>query len=102
MFVGFAVFAAIAAGLILLQIFLSKRESVWPGLILPGITFCGSLLFVLGMVVIGDRSSFIATSMLAFFYCNIPTCILLAIYFACRSKQKKRKALDRMSAQDLE
>jgi hypothetical protein len=34
-----------------LQVFLSKRESKWLGLILPFITLCFSLLFVLNMVV---------------------------------------------------
>ena len=37
------------AGLIALQIFLSKKESKWPGLILPIISFCLSVVVVLGM-----------------------------------------------------
>ena len=36
-------------GGILLQIFLSKRESRWPGLVLPGITFLSSLIGVLNV-----------------------------------------------------
>ena len=33
---------------------------------------------------------------------NIPTLILLAIYFACREKFRRKKEMDRMNAQDLE
>ena len=36
-------------GGILLQIFLSKRKSKWPGLVLPLLTFLYSLLMVLGV-----------------------------------------------------
>jgi len=32
---------------------------------------------------------------------NIPTLILLAIYFACRGKQRKRGELNRMKIEDL-
>jgi hypothetical protein len=102
MLIGLIIFVVIAAGVILLQIFLSKRESKWPGLILPVIFFCISLLAAFGTVIVDDISPFIEIVLMAFLLCNIPTCLLLAIYFICRSMQKKRKALDKMRAQDLE
>jgi hypothetical protein len=37
-----------------------------------------------------------------FLICNIPTAVLIAIYFACREKQRRRKALLKMQVQDLE
>ena len=37
-------------GGVFLQIFLSKRESRWPGLVLPLLTFLQSLLLVLNVV----------------------------------------------------
>ena len=37
------------AGLVVLQVFLSKKDSKWLGLILPIITFCISVIAVLGM-----------------------------------------------------
>jgi hypothetical protein len=33
---------------------------------------------------------------------NIPTIVLLAIYFGCREKRRKTKALEKMRAQDLQ
>ena len=47
----FAVFVAILAGVIILQVYLSKRESRWPGLILPAINLGLSLIGLLGMAV---------------------------------------------------
>lgn len=129
------------AGAIILQIFLSKRESRWPGLILPGICVIGSILVVLGIVtfsankvnpeiwealleefagkaVSGDSEvigtyvynvstpdtvwSVIGMTAGVFLLCNIPTAVLLAIYFVCREKQKRRKEMKKMNAQDLE
>ena len=44
------VLLVLVVGGILLQIFLSRRQSRWPGLVLPGLTFLYSLLMVLGAV----------------------------------------------------
>jgi len=50
--IAFLVFlVAVLAGAVFLQIYLSKRESKWPGLILPAITFAISLLAIMGMAV---------------------------------------------------
>jgi len=32
---------------------------------------------------------------------NIPTVVLLAIYFGCREKIKRKKAIEKMNIQDL-
>jgi len=45
------VFLGLCAGLIILQVYLSKRESMWPGLIMPIITFGFSLLILFSMAV---------------------------------------------------
>ena len=94
----------IFAGIIVLQVFLSKKESKWLGLILPIISFGISLFATLGLLFfsIGDISAIIASAILTFLFCNIPTGILLAIYGGCRSKRNKQRALEKMSAQDLE
>ena len=44
------------AGMVLLQIFLSRRESRWPGMVLPGVCFLVSLAAVLSVaaVLLGD------------------------------------------------
>lgn len=98
------VYLALIVGGILLQIFLSKRESKWPGLILPCITFCYALIMLLGVAVydgMGGGEIF-ATLATVFLMGNIPTFILLGIYFACREKKKQRAQLEKMNKMDLE
>ena len=76
----------ILTGGILLQTFLSKKESKWLGLILPGITYAFSLLMVFSLTLTNSMTwwdIFVLIS-LTFLLANIPTLILLAIYFACR------------------
>ena len=96
---------AVFAGIIVLQVFLSKKESKWLGLILPGITFGISVLLflvVLFNTAAATMQMVIALAFFAFLIFNIPTGILLAIYGGCRSKRNKQRALEKMSAQDLE
>ena len=88
------------AGGILLQIFLSKRESRWPGLILPLLPFLYSLLMACSAVAYSEKTIWgpiLASLILG----NIPTVILLAIYAACREKRRKRGELDKMQIKDL-
>ena len=87
-------------GGILLQIFLSKRESKWPGLILPLLSFLYSLVMALSATAYNGGipwGPILASLVLG----NIPTVILLAIYFACREKFRKRSELDKMNISDL-
>ncbi len=94
---------ALFVGGILLQIFLSKRESKWPGLVLPIITFLYGLLYPLNMAAPsrGVTAGFIVQMILVWLLGNIPTFILLAVYFTCRGKQRRKKELDKMNIQDL-
>jgi len=114
-----------AAGIIILQVFLSKKESKWPGLILPIISFGISLLATLAILLfsvnkgtmaqtingeiveqtvtqINSISSIIGGTAFVFVLCNIPTGILIAIYAASRGKRKRQRDLEKMSVQDLE
>ncbi len=87
-------------GLVVLQVFLSKRESKWPGLILPLLSFLYSLVMALSAVAYNGGipwGPILASLILG----NIPTVILLAIYFACREKFRKRSELDKMHINDL-
>ena len=91
---------ALLVGGVFLQIFLSKRESRWPGLILPLLSFLYSLLMACSAVAYNGGipwGAILASLVLG----NIPTVILLAIYAACREKGRKKKAVDRMNIQDL-
>lgn len=92
---------------ILLQIFLSRRESRIPGLVLPVISFTVSVMFPMLMVVPPEADGFFVEMFFAFLLCNIPTAVLLAIYFACRPRKGKEKRgavkeLDKMNVQDLD
>jgi hypothetical protein len=97
------VFTLFFIGSIFLQIFLSKRDSKWPGLVLPTISFFFSIIAILGMFFYGDESimQVIIKLLMVFLVSNIPTSILVAIYFSCRGKVKKNKEIDKMNIQDL-
>ena len=81
------------AVVIILQVLFSKSARKWPGLVLPIIAFLLSLLFPLNMVVPsqGVTAAFLLQLCLVWVIGNIPTMILLAIYFACQGKQRRDK-----------
>ena len=91
-------------GSIVLQVFLSRRESPWPGLVLPGLSLLLSLIPLLNVAVLpGSGAGNVLTALLlVFLLYNIPTLVLLVIYFACRGKYRRRREIDKMNAQDLE
>lgn len=96
-------FLAFIIGTVVLQIFLSKKENKWLGLILPAISLIFASLFPLNMVIPpeGITSSFVLKMIITFILGNIPTVILLGIYFGCRVKERRKKQLDKMNIQDL-
>ena len=102
-YISLIVILAVCVGGILLQIFLSRRESRWPGLLLPLLTFLYSLLAVFSVVITDSMGGWeiFTTIAAAFITANIPTIVLLAIYFACREKRKRRRELEKMKLQDL-
>lgn len=89
------------AGGICLQIFLSKRESRWPGLVLPLLTFLSALLSVLNIVDTGSVPKNVLTILVVLLTGNIPTLILLAVYWAAREKRRVRSQLEKMKIDDL-
>ena len=90
-----------AVGGILLQIFLSRRESKWPGLVLPLLTFLTSLLNVLAVADTGSVSQNVLLVLTTLLIGNIPTLILLAIYWAVREKRRVKAQMDKMNIDDL-
>ncbi len=126
LFGGFGL--AFFVGVIYLQIFLSKKENRWLGLILPILSLSLSLMVVIGMTAFTNittdssvltngtvyeasdqiRSTIVYTPGLAikmvyiFAICNIPTVICLIIYFSFRKKFSKGREINRMNIQDLE
>lgn len=91
-------------GTVLLQVFLSKRESKIPGLILPIISFLFALLYPFSMIAPpeGVTAGFVFQVFWVWLLGNIPTIIFMAIYFGCRGKQRRNKQLDKMNIQDLD
>ena len=70
-------------GTFVLQIFLSKADNPWLGLILPGITF-GLILYICTWAPAFD------TLWYGLSRGNIPTVIYLLTYFFVRKRKKKR------------
>ena len=70
---------------------------------MPIISFLFGLLYPLNMVVPseGVTVGFIFEMIIVWALGNIPTFVLLAIYFGCRGKSRKNKQLDKMNIQDL-
>ena len=101
--INFIILLLFIAGVIWLQLFLSKKSNKWLGLILPAISFAFSFLTVLNIAVFDDMSSWdtFITIASTFLISNIPTVILLAIYVACRERIKKNDELQKMNIQDL-
>ncbi|MDR3310837.1 MAG: hypothetical protein LBS90_05775 [Oscillospiraceae bacterium] len=94
-------FLLAVAGTVVGQVFLSRTENRLPGLILPGISFIISCLYALSVANFGDETIAVRTTTAVFVLCNIPTAILLVIYFACRERFRRKRDIDKMSAQDL-
>ena len=122
--------AAVLAGIIALEVWLSRRKSRWPGLIMPIISFALSLLLVFGFVAFSAVS---ATSELQvtdaetgeiihqeqrveevsdwtlgdtvqlgilLLVGNIPTFVLLGTYYIGREKLRRDKLLEKGQIQD--
>ena len=91
--------------LVVIQIFLSKAESKWIGLILPALTFLCSLLVPLSllMYMIGPLDWSVILLMAGIFLIgNVPTVILRVVNYVCREKVWKKKEIEKMKIQDLE
>lgn len=124
----------ILGGVIWLQIYFSKQENKWLGLILPIISFLFSIMIVLSIsafwtltdeettetvsemtneVIVTENTfmnqvedsntiQMIAIIISIFLLSNIPTVILLLIYFGERKKLNKRIELEKMNVLDLD
>lgn len=94
------IFIVLIVGGVLLQIFLSRRKSRWPGLILPLLTFLYALVLMLNVTStdgVFPWGALLSTFLLG----NIPTVVLLAIYWAAREKFRVKDQIDRMNIDDL-
>ena len=98
--VALIVFLVLIVGGVALQIFLSRRKSKWLGLILPLLTFLYALALTLNVTSIDGAFPWGAL-LAAFLLGNIPTLVLLAIYWAAREKLRVKDQIDKMNIDDL-
>ena len=89
-------------GFIFLQIYLSKKDNKWLGLILPVIAFLCSAIPILNIINMETAGQTAAVIIITFLCANIPTAVLMIIYFACREKYRKHSQINKMNIQDLE
>ena len=85
----------VLVGILALQIFLSFRASGLYGLILPGFFLVYALTMVLNLATIpgATAAQSVRYSVLTFLTANVPTLILLIIYFVCRERKRRKKDL---------
>ena len=90
--------------LAILEYFLAKLESPWPGRALPILSVVNSLCWALVVLLnlVGPASPvlfLIPLAVLVIF--NIPTLIFLLVYRNTRRRFTERRAMDRKDIQDL-
>ena len=101
------VFALLAlvlcVGAVFLQVYLSKRENRFLGLLLPAATLLYAVLMVLNLSMSSELDGWMQAGLVirAFLVANIPTLVLLAIYWIARENAKRNKQLEKMNIQDL-
>ena len=100
----FFYYALPTALLCLLEYFLAKLESPWPGRVLPILSvvhaLCWTLVLLLNMAeMLHPALYFLPLAVLVIF--NIPTLIFLLVYRNTRRKFTERRAMDRKDIQDL-
>lgn len=93
---------AVGAVLMIAQVFLSRRRTWWPGLILPGVWFLGTLA---GLIVQAARAREAGWGRMggiagpvaaALAIENLPALLLLAVFVVCRLlRRRKRQNMQR-------
>ena len=116
----FLVLLAFGVVALVLQVFLSKSESKWLGLIMPIVWVGFSMITPIRILLAGPEArsfigiingvevvhtpsmaSIVGEAALIFVLLNVITGVLIAIYLMCKRKQNKERALLKMSVQDL-
>ena len=78
-----------------LQVLLSKSKSKWPGLVLPIVNFCFSVLVMIVMAIrLYNGTTFrVFPILFVFILCNVPTLILMVIAPAADPAQAKTRPI---------
>ncbi len=88
-------------GGVFLQIFLSRRKARCPGLVLPFLSFLFALLMLFNLRDTGSVSGNLLVILITLLAGNLPTLVLLAIYWAAREKFRVQRQMDKMNIDDL-
>jgi len=88
-------------GLIVLQVYLSKMEKDWPGLILPIVSLVWAILSTLFLTLLAVRGAIIITMIIYILLSFTPSIVFFLIYKNVHKKQSPNKELDKMTIQDL-
>lgn len=93
------VLLGVIAGIGFLQVYLSRKESKYLGLILPGLNLIISIFAVLGLVIFAIKldSNLIIGSLIVLGAYNVPTALLLVIYFICRHQNKNKSEINKIN-----
>lgn len=83
---------------LILQILICKYTKGRAGLILPGISFIISIIYILNIVDDGNWWMAVLTTMVI---ANIPTIIYYLIYRYYDNKEKQKDELDKMEIMDM-
>ena len=100
-FVILALMAAVCA----LEVFLAKRKSRWPGLVLPVLALFPALFVLPNLLTnalsVAENGLQALLSLLAMLLLFVPALVLLAVYWFCRRRRKCREDVEKMKIQDL-
>ena len=93
MLVGLGVLLAFTVLGCVLEVFLARRESIWPGLVLPILAGLYAVVMVLSYTVAPDTpwNQVLGGVLAVFLVSGIPAFLLLMVFFICRSGRRRKK-----------
>ena len=92
MLVGLGVLLAFTVLGCVLEVFLARRESIWPGLVLPILAGLYAVVMVLSYTVAPDTpwNQVLGGVLAVFLVSGIPAFLLLMVFFICRSGRRRK------------
>ena len=99
------VILALMAAACALEVFLAKRKSRWPGLVMPVLALFPALFVLSNLLTnalsVAENGLQALLSLLAMLLLFVPALVLLAVYWFCRRRRKCREDVEKMKIQDL-
>lgn len=99
------VILALMAAACALEVFLAKRKSRWPALVMPLLALFPALFVLPNLLTnalsVAENGLQALLSLLAMLLLFVPALVLLAVYWFCRRRRKRREDVEKMKIQDL-